>query len=798
MHKVRQLGARFAQIHAYGEPCFARPELEWVTKDAYGLLLEWVDGRTLEEFCESEAESLDVEVFLDLSRQFCEVLALLRREELSHTDLHEGNVMVVAGSSALSAARELRLKVIDTGSLMTDEHRSNLLRGWRQELATLERCGASSPEGAALTQELSERIDWFERGDHAWVVRHLCTLVSMLRRHESRLPLAQRTFLSAVTPLLRRMIDQDVSMRLEDPAEMFHQMDMLWQSIVTPHAAPLLTPFDLISAELIRSSDQLNHLFSDKCPWFDSCAGTDPVYIYGPRGCGKSTILRKISLPAILSASNAREIFAKWPYIGVYISCSTELRSRFWLFPKESYPDIQGDVVMFFISLLVEALLEALELLRDGVVEQRLGQSVGLTRTAEQGIADVVCNRFELPAPGAKLGGVSWLAYAGRKLAIKRNELWRAILVSPSRRTPNPALLFDTCRDLERVLPLLREKHIAFLIDDYSNQRIPVELQRMLNQTISFARQGNPIFKVSSEYQGVDLEGIQEGREVIEVNFGKEYVDLAETRGPVFLEDVLDIRFRQAGVKTTARALLGVSGMKPGVPMAREIRRAATEKGTFYYHGVDTIAHICSGDLAMALELVKKIYVPVQDKMPLSEPVSASKQDEIIHQHSDREHLYNRYLPVSGKQIADIADRLCWLAHEAAVKRDSVKEDVAEPMIKTHLDIPIAVARTLPEELRRLLEEMQRKGVLFCLDTSRSRIKNDGTDRYQVRRVLLVRYRAPLGRRDPIKMDNLEKLKYLLQEPDSFVKVELSKEGIRPREPGTGDPRQEQFRNLYP
>jgi hypothetical protein len=358
--------------------------------------------------------------------------------------------------------------------------------------------------------------------------------------------------------------------------------------------------------------------------------------------------------------------------------------------------------------------------------------------------------------------------------------------------------LFDLCKDLEEVFPLLKEKHIAFLIDDYSNQRIPVELQRMLNQTISFAKQGNPIFKVSSEYQGVDLEGIQEGREVVEVNFGREYVDLTESRRSVFLEDVLDIRFRQANVNTTAKALLGRSGIKPAVPMARQIRRAETSGEPFYYHGIDTIADVCSGDLGMALDLVKKIYVTVKDKFPLSEPVGAKKQDEIIHQYSDREHTYNRYLPIFGKEIAEIADRLCWLAHEVAIHSDSKKDGEAEPMIKTHLDIPLAVARDLPPDMQLLLHEMQRKGVMFCLDTSRSRIENDGTERYQVRRILLVRYRAPLGRRDPIKMDNVQKLLHLLQEPGQFVHAELNREGTRvktakPAKPA--DPRQGNFLN---
>ncbi|MGN6552612.1 MAG: ORC-CDC6 family AAA ATPase [Verrucomicrobiota bacterium] len=603
LYKVLQLGSMFAQIRGYGEPQFEKAGLEAITTEAYAVVVEWVEGQTFSEFCAEQEDSLDVAGLLTIARGFCEIIAKLKQRELSHSDLHGENVMIVIESSGISNAKDLSIKVIDTGSLMTNAFQATLLEKWRGELETLHRVAGTSLEVEALRTKLAKNIEWFSRSDHAWVVRHLCEVVNCLRRNESQLPATQRRFLKSITPLLAKMIDPDQSMRLENPAEMFQEIDMLWKSIVTPHAAPLLTPFDLISAELIRSNDQLNNLFSDKCPWFESCATTDPVYIYGPRGCGKSTILRKISLPAVLSDPKARELFAKWPYLGVYISCSSELRSRFWLFPKDLYPSIQGDAVLFFIALLTEALLEAFELLRDGEVERLLGESVGLTKATEQSIAEVICARFELPPVRAKLGGVSWLTYARKKLAIKRNEVWKNILVSPSKTTPNPALLFDLCKDLEEVFPLLKEKHIAFLIDDYSNQRIPIELQRMLNQTISFAKQGNPIFKVSSEYQGVDLEGIQEGREVVEVNFGKEYVDLTESRRSVFLEDVLDIRFRRSGRDTSAKALLGKSGIKPAVNMAEAIRKSHETGDPFYYHGIDTIADICSGDLAMALDL---------------------------------------------------------------------------------------------------------------------------------------------------------------------------------------------------
>ncbi|MGN6552751.1 MAG: ORC-CDC6 family AAA ATPase [Verrucomicrobiota bacterium] len=187
---------------------------------------------------------------------------------------------------------------------------------------------------------------------------------------------------------------------------------------------------------------------------------------------------------------------------------------------------------------------------------------------------------------------------------------------------------------------------------------------------------------------------------------------------------------------------------------------------------------------------MKKIYVTAKDKLPLSEPVPPKKQNEIIHQYSDREHTYNRYFPVFGKEIANIADRLCWLAHEAAVNCDSKKDGQPRAMVKTHLDIPLAVARQLPEKWQLLLQEMQRKGVLFCLDTSRSRIENDGTERYQVRRILLVRYQAPLGRRDPIKMDNLQRLLHLLQEPEQFAKAELNRDGTKPKVPQPDNPLQ--------
>lgn len=773
MRRVNRLSGRFAHIVAYGDPQLSDKTLTFLEDETYAIVVEWINGHAFADYCNTSGRELTVDSFLRLTYELCEVLAILGESGLCHNDLHGHNIMLVADRVGPTLLPELHVKVIDTGSLMTSERRKDLLDQWEREAQSLTALQRTEVDCEHVAR-LNKWIKWFTRSDQEWIVSHIVTLLNALRNNEPALHAQERRFLWEVPPLLHRMIDPDHNRRLDCPTDMYNELEMLWKRVLVPSRSELMTPFDFISAELIRSDSQLNQLFSDKCPWFERCATTDPIYIYGPRGCGKSTILRKLSLPSVLVGKDARDIFAKCPYVGIYISCSSELRSRFWLFPKDSYPRIHADVILYFTMLLTESLLDTLEMLRDGVIERYIGHSTGLTNDTGRAICDIVCDHFSLVKPEPKISGLSWLTYARKKLEMKRDELWTTILEHPSERRADPSLIFELCKDIEAVFPLLKQKHIAFLVDDYSNQRIPAELQRMLNQTISFAKQGNPIFKVSSEYQGVDLDGIQEGREVIEVNLGKEYVDLKDRHRSDFLEDVINIRFELSGVSTTIDRLLGRSNILPTVPMARAIREATLQGGSFYYHGIDTIADICSGDLAMALDLIKQIYMQVKHQSPLPSPVSSKLQHEVIHAYADREHMYLRYFANYGKEISTIIDALCWLAHESAIKADSVKEGKKEPMVKTHLDIATSAVQRLPEDLRLVLQEMQKKGVLFSLDTSRSRIANKGTERFQVRRILLAKSDSPLGRRDPIKLDNEHKLIHLLQDPREFVDEEIT------------------------
>jgi len=774
LRRTRTLGPRFAKVLSYGElvPEDATRK-EWASQ-FYSIVVEWVEGVTFDDFCRNESQ-LDHSQFLQLAQDLCEALATLAEQKLCHNDLKGTNILITKERRGPRLTEELVLKVIDSGSLKSIERRDSLVEKWKNEVQIL-----AQFEGPQDTQEriikLKGWIDWFSREDQEWIVSHLCQLVNLGRQNAHQFPAIERQFFFELTPILRRMVDPDRSMRTDLPSSMYDELELLWKRISAPSQASLQTPFDFISAELIRNDKTLNDLFSQECPWYQHCATTDPIYLYGPRGCGKSTILRMLSLPAVLQGPRPKEVFSHRPYIGIYLSCSSELRSRFWLFPKEEYPGIEVLAIRYFIMLLTEAMLETFELLRDGNVEKHLGASVGLTNDTARTMCEAVCESFDLPKASGKLQGVSWLTYAKTQLFMARQRVWKAILTSPGGtrgEIANPALLFDLCKRLEECWPLLREKHIAFLVDDYSNQRIPVELQRLLNQTISFSKQGNPIFKVSSEYLGLDLEGIQEGREVVEVNVGLEYVNLTDTNRSAFLEDVLDIRFKLCNFSYKASNLLGKSHLGPVAPMARAIRLSSSGVGTgqFYYYGIDTIADVCSGDLATALDLIKDIYASVSH--PIKGMVPEKTQHESIKRYADREHSYIRYHAPFGKEISEVMEQLCWLAHKCTVQNDSLKDGRDDPMVKTHMDINSSAMERIPQELHKMFEQMVKRGYLFSLDTSRSRLGKEGTLKFQIRRILLAKNPCPLGRRDPIKIDNSERLAFLLKEPKDFAEDEL-------------------------
>ncbi len=129
--------------------------------------------------------------------------------------------------------------------------------------------------------------------------------------------------------------------------------------------------------------------------------------------------------------------------------------------------------------------------------------------------------------------------------------------------------------------------------------------------------------------------------------------------------------------------------------MARQIRAAHESKKRFYYHGLDTISDLCSGDFAMAIDLVRRIFDSARVDWRAPTTISPVTQDKIIREHAKHEFEYIRYQSRDGRAKYEIADRLCWLSGQCILKKDTTKDDVIVPVVKNHLDISETAMRDL-------------------------------------------------------------------------------------------------------
>jgi hypothetical protein len=544
----------------------------------------------------------------------------------------------------------------------------------------------------------------------------------------------------------------------------------------------MLTPFDLPSAELIRSDRQLMALFSDEYPRLESCRSLSPIYLYGPRGCGKSTILRSLSLRAILEAEKPADEFRKSPFVGMYLSASQELRSRFWLMGEDDFEKLEGHLVRYFNLLLIESLVDTLDAVYVFGLRSNPDITFGLTEETAAKCVSAIRQSLGLDASNNRYAGVSLFSALRDDLRGVRDFLWGQILDRQSSpRRPDAQLVFDVCRSIEGHWSFLKDHRLVFLIDDYSNQRIPIGLQKRLNQSITFSKQGSPIFKVTSEYDGMDLEGVQEGREVFEVNVGYEYVSLQDAKRYAFLQNVLERRFGYLGQPVNLVNVLSLSNIEPAIAMAREIRAAVQARRRFHYHGLDTISDLCSGDFAMGIDLVRRMFEAGRVDWRAPRPISPATQDRVVREFAKHEFEYIRYHSRDGRIKFEIADRLCWLSKECVLTKDTTKDGHTVPVVKNHIDIAETALRQLEEQYAdraMVLQELVTRGVLFPLQSSRTRKGRDATYRLMVRRILLSSYTTALGRDQAIRVDDVQRLVHLLTEPEDFAKQELGRTAV--------------------
>lgn len=574
------------------------------------IVWEYVDGKPLKDVIQSEPITADF--IVEIIRQLCLGIKAMQDVNLEHGDLHAGNILLIQPKSYESSF-SYRVKIVDFGLSKTF------------------------------------REDKF-KNDMEWISILLRQLWDKNKTYAKNTNIHDKKFNQSIPNLIKQLEDPSLERKLFDPIETIDKLESLKELAkieISEANGKLKHPFEYLSAEeMPENSDLLSYLYSDILPWYNDIVGFGTIVISGPRGCGKTMVLKNLRLQTKLMSKKFREKnFHKENYVGFYIHCHNFLYLPFaGILVDYSKKKIQQLFIHYINLLYSHEIVSTLSLIEELKI-------IDISTSAKEHILNFIQDKLFQSQSILFLNSDVFLHL---KLQIEKEIVFIQNCIKQNRmitKCTYVSYLSDFSVLLSDNIEYFKNKKFYFLLDDYSHPKVRFEIQKTFNRIIG-SRNSKYCFKISTEkfsfFPGdYDLEEVgkqfQQDREFVYIDLGEKYLSYPTQKDEEkkrFVKSILDKRFTRAGLSERKPTSLFGNYKFPSGNIAKSLlndykyeKTKDREKQTLYA-GLNNIYNLCAGDIATILQLCKEIYdkASSEKKIPkdVEKAINFKLQDEIV------------------------------------------------------------------------------------------------------------------------------------------------------------------------
>ena len=709
---------------------------EWEKYDCICVLADYVNGISLKKYLAREKNEITIDFIEDFTRAILIFFDDMKKNNIRHGDFHTGNILVEDRSDLLGEP-PTSFRVTDFGvasALSTAGFKDD----YHQLSAILKELLENCPYQALSTPIARYKYDVLSKDFQA---RHL------LEDDPTR---------------------DDLSKNPDGLFEKISNLEKEFQKIESENASTDLSdPFDYLSCEQVRAHSLLRALYSDHFLGLDLVKSISNVILTGPRGCGKSTVLKSSSIQHLIQTNedSPNEV----EFIGIYYRCD----DLYFTFPRYELPKDRPeafDIPIHFItvSLLLETLTVLIAWSNKYFVKEFKKQERSLTEK----LAEILGYKNPTSYPNFK--ALIATLNKERKRAKKRQGRLH-LKDEPIEDFFGVEILGKCCEQLANTFSYLTDRPFFFFIDDYSSPKITNDLQENLNRLV-FQRSPNIFFKISTEspvsITNRDLDGkvFTESREYNFLNIGTIFLHTEIKKKQIFLDDVFRRRFSQVKdypIKAL-NELIGEGQIKGTEnERAREIISSRGQPKPLW--GKKIICDLCSGDIHYAISIVNKMVsnmggtdsIKSSDESPRIAP---KFQNKAIREEAGR-FLMNLKGVKHGARLVNIVDAFGNVAASYLRHRTSKNEQGNPPWqasrIEPYEELPLS------QEASSIYNELIRYSV-FIQDFRGKSKRGNVVPRLYLRRFLIPHYNLTFSKRDSVHLEHKE-LEQLLLEPQKFA-----------------------------